>query len=74
MNTDRELLQKSFKFFSITVILMFLGPFVIHQAFKNEGHPFYIPVLILGLIISFGAIVLGFYSLRLILRAIFSKK
>lgn len=73
MSTDRTLLFKSIKYFSITVAMMFTGPVVIYQAFKNEGHDFYWPVLILGLLISFGAIAMGFYSLRTMMRALFNK-
>jgi uncharacterized membrane protein HdeD (DUF308 family) len=74
MSTDRTLLFKSIKFFSITAIMMFTGPILIYQAFKNEDHPFYWPVLILGLLISFGSVALGFFSLRTMMRALFSKK
>lgn len=73
MKTDKVILQKSIKYLSVTVILMFLGPSIIYQAFKNEEHALYIPVLILGLFFSFGAIALGFYSFKLILRALFGK-
>ncbi|XLS30867.1 DUF6095 family protein [Flavobacteriaceae bacterium M23B6Z8] len=73
MGTDRALLFKSVKYFSITAAMMFTGPVIIYQAFKNEGHDFYWPVLIVGLLISFGAIAMGFYSLRTMMRALFHK-
>ncbi|WP_340198413.1 DUF6095 family protein [Ascidiimonas sp. W6] len=73
MSTDRSLLFKSVKYFSITVFMMFTGPIVIYQAFKNQDHPFYWPVLIVGLLISLGAIAMGFYSLRTMMNALFAK-
>lgn len=72
MATNRELLFKGMKYFSITALMMFTGPVVIYQAFKNEGHMLYWPVLIAGLIISFGAIAMGFYSLKTVMRSLFN--
>ncbi len=51
-----------------------MGPFLIYQAFKNEGHPFYWPVLILGIICAILAIYLGFRSVKIVMDAIFGKK
>ena len=65
---------KSIKFFGITVLLMFTGPGAIYEAFKNENHPLYLPVLILGFILSVAAMGLFYYSLRLMMTAIFGKK
>ncbi len=73
MATNRTLLFKSIKYFSITALMMFIGPVVIYQAFKNEGNVLYWPVLIIGLIIAFGSIAMGFYSLRTMMKAIFDK-
>jgi hypothetical protein len=53
---------------------MFIAPFIIWEAFKNKNHEYYIPVLILGIITAIGAIALGFYSLKTILRSIFDNK
>ncbi len=72
--TNKDLLFKGVKFFSFTAILMFTAPLIIWQAFKNQAHNLYYPVLILGIIIAVAAIILGFYSLKLILRSIFDNK
>lgn len=72
--TNRELMFKSFKYFAYTVLLMFTAPVVIYQAFKNQTHPFYWPVLIIGIILCIAAIGMGFFSLRLIMRSLFGKK
>lgn len=56
------------------MLAMFMGPFLIYEAFKNEGHPFYWPVLIVGIICAILAIYLGFRSVRIVMEAIFGKK
>ena len=73
-STDKDLLVKGIKFLFYTVFVMFLAPWVLFQAFKNQDHPFYIPVLILGLLLAILAIGLGFYSIRIFIDALFGKK
>ena len=65
---------KSLKFFSYTVLLMFTAPVVIYEAFKNQQHPLYWPVLILGVLLAIAAISMGFYSVKLLMDAIFDKR
>ncbi|NDV17415.1 hypothetical protein GO009_15430 [Muricauda sp. TY007] len=72
--TNKELLVKGIKSFGYTVLAMFMGPFLIYEAFKNEGHPFYWPVLILGIICAILAIYLGFRSVKIVMDAVFGKK
>ena len=74
LSTDKDLLVKGIKFLFYTVFVMFLAPWVIFQAFKNQDHPFYIPVLILGLLLAILAIGLGFYSIRIFIDALYDKK
>lgn len=71
MNTDKALLIKGIKFLGYTVGLMFLAPWVLFQAFKNQDHPFYIPVLIIGLLLAIAAIGMGFYSIKVVVEAVF---
>ena len=73
MRTNKALLLKGLKYIAYTIALMFTAPLVIYQAFKNQEHPFYWPVLIIGLILAIGAISLGFYSMKLIMDALFNK-
>ena len=72
MKTDKNLLIKGVKHFVYTFILMFTAPIVLWQAFKNQGHDFYIPVLIVGAILAIAAIAMGFYSVHLIMDALFN--
>ncbi|MEL4308792.1 DUF6095 family protein [Joostella sp. CR20] len=69
--TNRELLIKSLKYFAYTLFLMFLAPTVIYQAFKNQTHPWYWPVLIVGILLAITAIAMGFYSLKVIMKSFF---
>lgn len=74
MKTDKDLLIKGVKHFAYTFILMFTAPFVLWQAFRNEEHSFYIPVLIVGIVLAIAAIAMGFYSVHLIMGALFNTK
>lgn len=74
MRTDRDLLIKGIRFLSYTVVLMFTAPFAVYQAFKNQEHPLYIPVLVLGCILALAAIIMGFVGIKTIVDAIFGKK
>lgn len=73
MKTDKSLLIKGLKFIGYTIALMFAAPLVLYQAFKNEGHPFFWPVLIVGFILAIFAIGMGFYSIKVIMEALFSR-
>lgn len=74
MHTDKNLLLKGLKFIAYTIALMFSAPLVLYQAFKNEGHQWFWPVVIIGFLLAILAIGFGFYSIKLIIDAIFNKK
>lgn len=74
MHTDKNLLAKGLKFIAYTVALMFTAPVVLYQAFKNETHPWFWLVLIIGFILAILAIGFGFYSIKLIMDALFNTK
>ncbi len=74
MKTNKELLLKGIKSLGYTVALMFTAPFTIYEAFKNEEHPLYLPVLILGFILAIAAVGMGFRSIKIIVDAVFGKK
>lgn len=70
MPTDKKILMKGLKYMSAALPLFFIGPVVIHSSFKNQNHPFYIPVLGGGIIFCIAAIVLVFLGLRTIMRSL----
>lgn len=71
---DKIALQQGLKRIMYAIVLAFIGPFVIMQAFKNEGHPLYLPVLIIGLLLSAGSIGLGFLGINRLTSAFLGKK
>ncbi|MGY8915196.1 MAG: DUF6095 family protein [Flavobacteriales bacterium] len=73
MRTNKDLLLKGVKYLGFTVGLMFAAPYAIYQAFKNQGHPLYLPVLITGCILAIAAISLGFYGIKTIMDSLFNK-
>ncbi len=56
-----------------TLALMFTAPVVLYQAFKNQDHPWYLPVLIAGGILAIAAVGMGFYGIRTLVNALFSR-
>jgi uncharacterized membrane protein len=72
VKTNKDLLIKGVKHFAYTIALMFVAPLVLWQAFKNQEHAYYIPVLIVGVILAIAAIAMGFYSVQLIMNALFN--
>ena len=74
MSTDKDMLVKGIKHLAYTVLAMFLAPVVLLQAFKNQDRPFFIPVLVIGIILAIVAIGLGFYSIKIFMDAVFGKK
>lgn len=74
MRTNKELLITGLKYLAYTVALMFTAPVVLYQAFKNQDHPWYIPVLIIGGILALAAIGMGFYSIKTVVDALFGKQ
>ena len=74
MKTDKALLVKGIKYLGFTIALMFTAPVILSQAFKNQDHPFYWPVLIIGGLLALAAIAGGFYSIKVIMDALFGKR
>ncbi len=74
MRTDKDVLVKGVKRLAYTAMLMFLAPLVLWQAFKNEEHPLYWPVLIIGIIVGIAAVAMGFKGIATIIEALFGKK
>jgi len=71
MSTNKEILSKGIKYLLFALPLMFIGPSVIFSSFKNQGHPFYIPILGLGIIMCLSAIFLIFKGIQTIMKSLF---
>lgn len=71
MATNKTLLTKGIKYLAGALPLLFLGPVVITSAFKNEKHPLYVYVLILGILIALAAMFLIFKGINIVLKSLF---
>lgn len=65
--------MKGIRYLSGALPLLFLGPVVIHSSFKNQNHPFFIPVLGFGILFCILAILLIFLGLRTIMKSMFDQ-
>ncbi|WP_405265824.1 DUF6095 family protein [Cellulophaga sp. Ld12] len=74
MHTDKDVLVKGIKYLGYTVVLMFSSPILIYQAFKNQQHDLYIPVLVGGFIVGLGALFMAFLGIKTIMDSLFGKK
>ena len=70
--TDKDVLQKGLKIMALTLVLMFIGPFLLYTGFSNEEKPLYIPLLIAGIIICAAAIYFGFKGIKTIMDSMFN--
>ncbi|MEW5675893.1 DUF6095 family protein [Flavobacterium enshiense] len=71
MATDKQILVKGVRYLGFALPLMFIGPSIIHSAFKNQSHPFYIPVLGVGIIFCLLSIFLMFRGIQTIMKSLF---
>jgi len=74
ISTMNNYLKKGFKQVFIGISLCFIGPVIISQSFKNQDHPFFIIVLIIGSIISFLAVFYGYKGISNILNGTLGPK
>ena len=71
--TNKELLVKGLQTMGICLVLMFLGPILLHLALTNQEKPTYILVLIISIIVCVLAIFFLFKGIQIILNSIFKK-
>ena len=71
--TNKEVLLKGFKYMGICAFLMFLGPSFLYFVMSNSDKDFYIPLLLIGILICIGAIVMMFLGIKTILDSLFKK-
>jgi Kef-type K+ transport system membrane component KefB len=73
MKTNRTVLSKGLKLLALTVVLMFVGPFLMYVAFSNQEKPLYIPILIASFLICGAAVFFGFKGIHTIIDSVFKK-
>ena len=59
---------------SLFLLCCFIGPVIVHQAFKNQTHSFYVPVLILGVLFLITAMYYGFSAIKTIVNALLGNR
>ena len=71
--TDKTILTKGLKALLLALLSLFTGPILISLAFSNKEKALYLPILILGCLISILAIYLIFKGINTIMDSMFKK-
>jgi len=71
---NKEKISKGFNKVFWTIILCFISPVIVSQAFKNEGHPLYWPVLIIGVVLLLLTIWLGYKGVSTLVDGLLDNK
>jgi purine-cytosine permease-like protein len=69
-----KFLKKGFIQVFTGISLCFIGPVLVSQAFNNQGHPLFIVVLIIGVILLVLAIYFGYRGISNILNGTLGPK
>lgn len=70
-HTNKKILTTGIKYLAGALPLAMIGPTILYSAFNNQDHPFYIPVLILGIAASVAAVFLMFKGILTIVKSMF---
>ena len=70
---NKELIFKGLSRLFIAILFAFTGPVIYTSAVRNEDHPFFVPVLGLGLIACILAILHGFRGIKLLVKGFFNE-
>ena len=73
-HTDKEVLAKGLKKMGISLLLMFAGPTLFYVVTSNKDKAFYIPLLIISLLLCGLAIFFAFKGIQTIMNSMFGKK
>ena len=69
--TNKAVLIKGLKTMGLTLLMLFLGPFLLHSGLSNPDKLLYLPLVIIGLLLCGAAIYLGFRGIKIIMDSIF---
>ena len=72
MHTNKEKLAKGVKLMGGTLLLMVTAPIILNSSFKNQEHPMFVPILVLGIILFIAAIYFGFKGIKMLMKALFN--
>lgn len=71
-HTNKVLLGKGLKFLAGALPLAAIGPVILYSAFNNQEHPYYIPVLLFGIVACIAAIFLMFRGITTLVKSLFN--
>jgi hypothetical protein len=71
--TDKKILAIGIRTLIFSVMTLFMGPILLSIALSNKEKPLYIPILVLGCLISAFAIFLLFKGIKIIINSMFKK-
>jgi uncharacterized membrane protein len=71
---DKAILQKGIMIWLRALLFMATGPIVLSSAFKNQTHPLFVPVLVIGIVLSFFAIYFGFKAIKKLMEGLLGNK
>ena len=69
--TNKPLLVQGLKTMGLTLLLLFLGPFLLHAGLSNPDKPLHIPLVVVGIGVCGTAIYMGFRGIKIIMDSIF---
>lgn len=69
MPTDKKTLMRGLKYLFGALPLFMAGPIVVYNAYQNEKHPLFIPILGLGIICCLTGMWFMFMGLRTIMSS-----
>ncbi|PKG50481.1 MULTISPECIES: DUF6095 family protein [Olleya] len=70
-STDKDILVKGVKQMGIAMLLMFVGPTLLYLVLSNKERDFYIPLLIIAILICVLAVFMAFKGINTILDSLF---
>lgn len=72
--TDKKELLKGIKVLVFAIMSLFMGPILLSSAFSKPDDKLYIPLLVLGCVVSAMAVFLIFKGIKTIMNSMFKGK
>lgn len=73
MSKRKETLGKGVRYLAFSLPLCFLGPSILYSSFNNQDKLLFIPVLILGLVVTTGAGYSIFKGIQTLMKGLFDE-
>tara|TARA_B100000941_G_scaffold289637_1_gene269453 strand:- start:416 stop:649 length:234 start_codon:yes stop_codon:yes gene_type:complete len=72
VNTEK--LKKGLFKIGIFILLCFISPIIVYQAFKNQDHHFFYIVLVIGIGLCITTIFYGFWAIKILIIGMLGEK